>query len=217
MISFAAVGPNGKEVDFAENRRFASASVTKAMLLVAELRRLEAGGIPLDEMTAEILEDMITFSDNDAASMIYSRVGDAGLYEVAELAGLQDFEVSGVWGDAQITASDMAHLAERLDELLHLEGGAYGNELLRSIIPDHSWGIPAAAPKGASVRFKGGWRPTQGGYLVHQVARVDAGRGSYSIAILTHGDPSMGYGVRTIRLIAEELLRRNPSPGEPGP
>ncbi len=68
------------------------------------------------------------------------------------------------------------------------------------------WGIPEAAPEGADVRLKGGWRPSDAGQLVHQAARVDLGEESYSIAVLTDGNPSQAYGEETIRLIAAELL-----------
>ena len=76
----------------------------------------------------------------------------------------------------------------------------------RSVTSTQRWGIPQAAPEGATVRLKGGWRPTDSGELVHQAARVDVGRESYSIAVLTDGNPSMAYGEETIRLIAAELL-----------
>ncbi len=207
FVSFAAIGPGGREIGFAEDRRYVSASVVKAMLLVAELRRLEAEKLPLDSTTSATIKAMITYSDNDAANTIYSRVGDDGLYEVAKLAGMQNFDVYGYWANAQITAADMASFAERLDRLFEVPGGDYGSQLMRSIIPEQSWGIPQAAAKDADVRFKGGWRPTERGELVHQAARVDLDGKSYSIAVLTDGNPSMPYGEETIRLIAEELLR----------
>ena len=62
---------------------FSSASVSKALLLAAELRRLRDDGAPLDDATRSLLESMITYSDNDAASAVYARVGDAGMTEVA--------------------------------------------------------------------------------------------------------------------------------------
>ncbi|MDQ3759667.1 MAG: hypothetical protein M3331_06980, partial [Actinomycetota bacterium] len=44
LVSFAAVGPGGRTVGFEPNRQYFSASVTKCMLLVAELRRLRREG-----------------------------------------------------------------------------------------------------------------------------------------------------------------------------
>ena len=79
--------------------------------------------------------------------------------------------------------------------------------MLASVTPLQRWGIPEAAPEQAEVRLKGGWRPSDTGQLVVQAAQVDVGGESYSIAVLTDGNPSQVYGEDTIRLIAAQLLR----------
>ncbi|MEJ7876942.1 MAG: serine hydrolase [Solirubrobacterales bacterium] len=226
LISFAAIGPGGRTVGFGSDRQYFSASVTKCMLLVGELRRLRREGLPLDDGTQSTLNSMITLSDNLAADQIYARVGDAGLQEVAKLAGMTHFEATvGHWSNAQITAADMTAFMSKLDDLLDLPGGDAASKMLASVIPAQSWGVPQAAPEDARVRFKGGWRPSDLGELVHQAARVDVGGESYSLAVLTDGNPSMPYGEETIRLIAAELLRndersvsrsRGSRSGEPG-
>lgn len=206
VVSFAAIGPGGATVELEPQRQFYSASVSKAMLLVAELRRLRREGSALDSGTRAALERMITLSDNDAADAIYGRVGDAGLNEVAEAVGMTGFAGDvGHWSNVKITAGDMALFMSRLDELLDLPHGEEGSEFLASVISPQAWGIPQAAPEGARVRFKGGWRPADSGQLVHQAARVDVAGESYSLAILTDGNPSQAYGQETIRLIAAEL------------
>ena len=209
LVSFAAIGPHGRVVGFHENRRYVSASVVKAMLLVAELRRLRRGDMPLDAGTAGLLRAMITASDNDAADQIYYRVGDAGLNEVAERAGMARFDVSGHWGNAQVTAADLAGFMWRLDGLLDLPHGGFGSELLAGIVEYQRWGIPEVAPERARLRFKGGWRPTDLGQLVHQVARVDRRDQRYAVAVLTDAQPSMEHAIGTIKLISAELIRRD--------
>jgi hypothetical protein len=206
-VSFAAFGPGGAMVDFEPNRQFFSASVSKAMLLVAELRRLRREEARLDAHTQELLRQMITLSDNDAADEIYERVGDPGLNEVAEIARMTDFGGNvGHWSNVKLTAADLARFMDGLDGLLDLPHGKAGSEMLSGVIPAQSWGIPQAAPVGARVRFKGGWRPSESGQLVHQVARIDVDGESYSIAVLTDGNPNQPYGEETIRRIATELL-----------
>ena len=70
-----------------------------------------------------------------------------------------------------------------------------------------SWGIPAATRHhGWTVFFKGGWRGTDRGQLVHQVARLEKDGQVVTIAVLTDGDPSMAYGIETIRGAAERAL-----------
>ena len=208
VVSFAAIGPRGTTVALEPERQFYSASVAKAMLLVAELRRLDGEGTGLDEATRSTLERMITVSDNDAADAIYERVGDPGLNEVARLSGMTGFAGDvGHWSNVKITAGDMALFMSRLDDLLDVAHGAEGSRMLASVISSQAWGIPQATPDGAWVRFKGGWRPTEAGQLVHQAARVDLDGESYSVAVLSDGNPDQPYGQETIRLIAAELLR----------
>ncbi len=78
---------------------FITASVVKAMLLVAYLRRLDAQGQRrIDSYSNSFLYPMIHVSDNNAATQCWSIVGDAGLYAVAAAAHMTDFSVSGLWG-----------------------------------------------------------------------------------------------------------------------
>jgi hypothetical protein len=80
--------------------------------------------------------------------------------------------------------------------------------LLSTIVGYESWGIPAIArPLGYRVFFKGGWRSTGIGRLVHQVARVEGHGRTFSIAVMTDGDPSMAYGIETIQGVTAALLR----------
>jgi Beta-lactamase enzyme family len=215
LVSFAAVDSRGRMHGLEADRRFVSASVVKAMLLAAELERLRAEDAPLDDTTRSLLTAMITYSDNAAADSIYYRVGDPGLFAVAKRAGMRDFTVSGYWANAQISARDMAAFMERLDRILVGPYADVGAGLLAAIVPEQSWGIPEATPEGWRARFKGGWRTTELGALVHQVARLEpatpsAGPGGVpdelALAVLTDGQPSQDYGIETVRGIAERLL-----------
>ena len=206
-ISFAVVDAAGKLRGLGEHALFPSASVVKSMLLAAELRRLDEAGLPLDAATEATLEAMITYSDNDAATAIYERVGDEGLMEIADIVGMDDFQVSVSWGYAEISAADMALMFSRLERALPRRYEQFGKGLLGSIIPEQSWGIPAVA-KGWHVRFKGGWRSTEAGQLVSQAAELRDGGRELAIAILTDGQPSMDYGIETVEGVASRLLGR---------
>ena len=157
---------------FEGERAYVSASVVKALLLAAELERRETGGLPLDGTTRALLTRMITLSDNEAADEIYERVGDAGLYEVAGRTGMKGFSVAGYWANAQITAEDMARFMWRLDDVLDGPDREFGLGLLGSITETQRWGIPEGAGREWDVRFKGGWRTTEMGELVHQAAEL---------------------------------------------
>ena len=204
-VSFAVIGADGRVHGYREHLTYPSASVVKSMLLAAEMRRLHASGEPLDAETRDVLRAMITVSDNDAATAIYERVGDDGLQAVAERGGMRDFSVFGYWGNARISAADMALLFADLDDAFPREHDRFAKGLLGSITPDQSWGIPAVAPNGWSVRFKGGWRPTEIGQLTHQAAELRSGDRKLAVAVLTDGEPSMGDGIGLIERIGREL------------
>ena len=114
QVSIAVVDTKGRLRQRDGSRSYVSASVVKSMLLAAELRRLDRSSLPLDAGTQGLLKAMVTSSDNDAADAIYSRVGDTGLVEVAKAVGMRRFTVAGYWGNAQVTAADMARLFSRL-------------------------------------------------------------------------------------------------------
>jgi hypothetical protein len=191
-----------------EHRTFVSASVVKAMLLVAYLRRLDARGQHhVDSFSNSFLYPMINVSDNSAATQTWSIVGDGGLYAVAHAAGMTDFSIVGIWARAQISAADQAKFFFEMDSLIPKEFVGYARFLLSTIAGYESWGIPAVArPHGYNVFFKGGWRGTGLGQLVHQVGRLEGHHVTFSIAVMTDGDPSMGYGISTIQGVTGSLL-----------
>ena len=206
QVSFAVVDTKGRVRTREGGRLYASASVVKAMLLVAELRRLRQEGLPLDPGTEEVLEAMITYSDNDAADAIYGRVGDPGLLAVADSVRMRRFTVAGYWGNAQVTAADLARFFSSVRELLPRPSRRTGLRLLASVIPEQRWGLPRAARGAWTVYFKGGWRATDLGELVHQAGWLKDGRRELAIAVLTDAQPSQLYAIHTVRGIADRLL-----------
>jgi Beta-lactamase enzyme family len=218
MVSVAVIDTRGRLRGRRETRRYVSASVVKAMLLAAELDRLADEGLGLDSSTEQTLRAMITYSDNAAADSIYYRIGDAGLYRVARAAGMKRFAVSGYWANAQVTAADLARLFARLDAVMAGPEREFALGLLGSVIPEQSWGVPDAAAGRWAVRFKGGWRETERGSLVHQVAELRRDGRSLAIAVLTDGQRSQPYAIRTVRGVARRLLAGDqPSPPSAGP
>jgi hypothetical protein len=206
--AFAVVDSEGRMSGLHEHWTFVSASVVKAMLLVAYLRRLHAQGRHrVDSRSNSFLYPMIHVSDNSAATTTWSIVGDGGLGAVARAAGMTDFSISGIWARAQISAADQARFFFEMDRLIPREFVGYARWLLSTIAGYESWGIPAVArPRGYRVFFKGGWRGTGLGQLVHQVARLEGHRRTFAMAVMTDGDPSMGYGIDTIQGVTGSLL-----------
>jgi beta-lactamase class A len=205
-VSFAVMDSEGRLRGRDARRQYVSASVVKAMLLVAELRRLRRDGLPLDPGTADLLRAMITFSDNDSADAVYARVGDAGLLEVAGAARMRRFTVAGHWTTSMVTAADLARLFSRVRRLVPRPHKAAALGMLRSVVGEQRWGIPRAAGASWTVHFKGGWRATGLGELVHQAAWLRDGNRRLAIAILTDAQPSRPYAIHTVRGVADRLL-----------
>ena len=206
QVSLAVIDTEGRLRGRDGGRAYVSASVVKAMLLVAELRRLQQARLQLDPATEDLLHAMITRSDNAAADSIYSRIGDAGLFGVARSAHMRRFTVAGYWANAQVTAADLVRFFSRLRRLLPRRHRRFGLALLASVAADQRWGIPRAARGGWRVCFKGGWRATEHGELVHQAARLSTRDRKLAIAILTDAQPSRLYAIHTVRGIADRLL-----------
>ncbi|MBV9466448.1 MAG: hypothetical protein JO169_10075, partial [Solirubrobacterales bacterium] len=187
---------------------FPTASVVKAMLLTAYLRRLDARGQHfVDAYSNSFLYPMIHVSDNNAATQCWSIVGDAGLDSVAAAAGMTEFSVSGLWGTALLSPADQARFFFQMDSLIPREFVGYARFLLSTIEPSQSWGVPVVArPLGYQVFFKDGSEPTGLGQLVHQIARLEGHGRKFSIAVMTDGDPSMAYGIDTIQGVTASLL-----------
>jgi beta-lactamase class A len=218
-VSFAVIDAGGGLRGYDANTPYSSASASKALLLAAELHRLRTEREPLDAGTRELLEPMIVYSDNDAASGVYARVGDVGLEGAAERAGMHSFGMDpGFWGGAQLTAADLARFYWRLERNFPGRYREYGMRLLSHVTETQRWGIPAAADDDWRVWFKGGWRPAgqEGttGAVTHQGALlVHRGGERLAIAVLTNEAPGTGGGYTAIEGVTGRLLAEPPRAG----
>jgi hypothetical protein len=206
-VSFAVVDERGRVHSFRRGARYASASLVKAMLLVAYLRRGGVRGRRLHPYERALLGPMIRFSDNDAASAVHAQVGSGGLNHLARRAGMRRFIPNPVWGGCQVAARDQALFFSRLRRLLPERHRSYALGLLANVGPGQRWGVPRGRPKGWRVHFKGGWNPDGGGWRVHQGALLRRGSRRLGLAVLTSGGPSLAYGSETIEGVTRRLLR----------
>jgi hypothetical protein len=207
-VSFAVVDQRGRIHGSNRGARYSSASLVKAMLLVAYLNQRGTRGRRLHAGDRRLLGPMIRASDNDAASAVYKRVGVGALARLARRAGMRRFEPNPVWGGCQVTARDQARFFRRIESLTPRRHRRYALGLLRRIVAIQRWGIPRAAPRGWRVHFKGGWFEDPDGWRVHQGALLRQGRRRQAIAVLTAGSPSLAYGAVTIEGVAARLLAR---------
>jgi beta-lactamase family protein len=187
-------------------RTVPSASVVKAMLLVAYLRRPRVRGRRLRPDERALLGPMIRRSDNAAASRVCNIVGTGGLARLARHAHMRRFHATRPWGLTTIDVADQTRFLLHIDRQVPRRHRRYALRLLGSIVPSQRWGIARVRPRGWALYFKGGWGSGTG-WVDHQVALLRRGRRRLSVAILITSSPSHAYGNETLRGLAAHLLR----------
>lgn len=208
-VGFAFYDDCHRTVGWHENEAFASASVVKAMLMVAYLRKGDVDDRDLRRDERRLLRPMVEKSDNDAANRIYLAVGDGGLNELARDARLERFHTQPVWGNTTLTPATQARFFARIERWIPRRHEDYAMRLLASIVPRQRWGFPPVVPRGWRIHFKGGWTPSsiEGGWRINQAATLRTRRRSIGLAVFTRRNPSKKYGTETIEGVGERLLR----------
>ncbi|MEA2315133.1 MAG: hypothetical protein QOI03_1825 [Solirubrobacteraceae bacterium] len=207
--AFAVMDSAGKLHGEREHEHFRSASVVKVMMLTAYLQMLAAQHRALHAADNALLYPMIHISDNSAASAVLAIVGGGALARVARESGMSDYAPGvGWWAFTQTSAADQARLFFMLERLIPARFYGYARGLMSGIEPSQSWGIPPVARPGWEVFFKTGQLPEEG--LFNEVARLERRGVTFTIAVLTAGDPSMSYGQQTIEGVAATLLAPTP-------
>ena len=198
--------------------QFYSASVVKATILGALLRKAQEQHRFLTGTETSLAWAMITRSDNSAASALWARVGRSWLRHFLNLARMTHTVLGpgGVWGLTLITASDetlLLRLLLRPNPVLTTASRNYELSLMARVIASQRWGVPAGAPASLTAHVKNGWLPlARHGWHVHSIGCFTGHGGGYGIVVLTLDNPSMAYGVTTIEAIAR-VINRDLNPG----
>lgn len=153
---------------------------------------------------------MIRRSDNATATEVRNIVGARPIRRLARDARMRRFRFDrDTWGLSRINAVDQARFFHRYESYVPARHADYARRLLASIVRSQRWGVGRVDTGPWSLRFKGGWG-TATGRVNHQVAWLERRDERISLAILTEHNPSHGYGKRTLRGVAERLLRELP-------
>jgi hypothetical protein len=187
------------------DQAFQSASVVKAMLLVAYLRQPAVRDRELTPADRNLLTPMVRWSSNRDASRVSAALGFGALDRLARRAGMQSFTEDAWWGRSLITARDQTRFFLAIDRLVPRRHRAYALGLLERVVPRQRWGVALAAPRGWRLYFKGGWGSGRG-LVDHQVALLVRGRQRVGVAVLTHGNPDHAYATETLEGVFRRLL-----------
>jgi beta-lactamase class A len=214
-VSTAAVGVDdpGQDVQcwLDSSAHFDSASVVKVIILGALLRLAADQRRPLTRTEAALATEMITRSDNDAASALWDELGHGFIQDFLDLAQMNRTYLGPgpAWGLTQITAYDEVLLLRLLlnqNRVLDTAARDYALGLMARVIPSQRWGVPAGAPRSLTVHVKNGWLPLDPhGWRINSIGCFTGRGGGYSIVVLTQDNPTMTYGIDTIQAVARAV------------
>jgi beta-lactamase family protein len=203
----------GVTCKFHPHWHFDSASVVKVTILSALLRKLQQEHRSLTAKQKQLATQMITVSDNNAASTLWAETGRPALQHFLNLAGMSETELgpSGYWGLTLITAHDELTLLKVLtstNTVLTTASRNYVLGLMARVVSYERWGVPAGAPTDVTVHVKNGWLPlATHGWRINSIGSFSGHGRNYMIVVLTMDNPTMAYGVDTVQGIAEVINR----------
>ncbi len=197
----------GTSYTYNSDRTYIAASSIKMPIMLAFLSQVEAEN---REPTAQEMSElalMIGWSDNDAASALYAKIGAAqGMAKYLDQIGVKGLRPEGFvvgWGWSDITPSAMVQLFGLLNsgEILTPEHRALALDLMENEQPHLRYGVGDTAPAGATVAMKTGHVIGPDGRMaVNSSGIVTVGSETYILAAYTEHNISFEAG--------QEILRR---------
>lgn len=218
-VSVAVHDPaTGLNCALGSSHRYDTASIAKVMIMEAALRRAQVWGRGLTAWERRTIRPMIIRSDNTAARRLWDDLGSPYVARFLDRVGTTATTLNpyGLWGLTRTSAADQLRILGVLTgasarALLSPSSRAYGLKQLNEVRRDQRWGVPAGMPRGSKAYLKNGWlsRSTHG-WRVHSIGAftgAGTGKGMYRIVVLSHDNPTMKYGVRTIERVAQAVHR----------
>ncbi len=205
---------DGLTCDLRSTWHFDAASVIKVTIISALLLK-EGGPSKLTSEQRELAWEMITQSDDDAATALWNDVGGVpGMQVFLNKAGMTHTELSYSWGLTLLTAQDELRLLDVLvypGKVLSTASRLYVLYLMKNVTPSQRWGVPDGAPKDVTVHVKNGWLPypdtnmNADDWHINSIGAFNGHDINYEIVILTDGAQSEGYGIYTVQAAAEVI------------
>jgi beta-lactamase class A len=197
----------GETYSYSGQRRFETASIVKVDILATMLWQAQRAGRALTASEKSLATKMIEYSDNDAASQLWSRIG--GIASTTKTFGLSATTggSGGQWGLTTTTAEDQARLLlDLVDPDGPVDNAEYLLGLMSNVDDDQDWGISAAAQPGEEVALKNGWlsRSTQSGrWIVNSVGRINDADTDAAVIVLSRGNSTFNSGVAMVEAVSK--------------
>lgn len=192
-------------------RRFRTASIVKVDILAALLLADDT----LTSSQRTLATEMITVSDNDAASRLFRTVGGvSGLNKANATFGMKETKANAAWGVTTTTAADQVRLLRSItagDGPLSTPASRFVLGLMTKVVDEQRWGVPAAAPAGASgVWVKNGWvqvSADDGLWVVNSIGRITEDGHDWLMAVLSDHHTTQQKGIDLVEQAATVALR----------
>ncbi|GMA08468.1 hypothetical protein GCM10025886_16190 [Tetragenococcus halophilus subsp. flandriensis] len=192
---------NGKE------EKYVTASIAKVAIAMLLLHEKEENKEDLTDEENELLTQMITHSDNEAATTLLDSLGGySSLQQIFDELDMNDTKADKeTWGKTTTTTKDQIKLLQELytpSQYLNEDSQEQIIDLMEHIEPDQSWGVYAGS---SDVTFKNGWLPNDinDEWVVTSIGKVRRGDNSYLAVALSDKNPTVEEGSQVI----EDLVR----------
>jgi beta-lactamase class A len=189
-----------------------TASIVKVNILMAVMAKAQAAHKQLSNSQKQLAVKMIEYSDNNAATSLWNSAGGSiGITAFNRRDGIMSHTTmnrNGYWGLTTTTAADQAEMMHRLatsDRMLTQASRAYILSLMSHVTSSEDWGVSYGVRAKASVALKNGWLPVHGDYnnwQINSIGRIEHSGYTYTIAVLSGGNPSKKYGIQTVERIS---------------
>jgi hypothetical protein len=200
----------GHRYSFRGSERYETASVVKVQVLACLLLNAQDNHRDLTATELSLAKRMIRYSDNDATTSLFARLGRApAVTRSNRRLGLTQTTVSSAWGLTRTTVNDQVKLlAELVDDDGPLDDGSrrLAFKLMSTVDDEQDWGVPVVARSGETATVKNGWLPrsTEGGrWIINTVGRVTGDGVDVSIAVLSHNHGTMYGGISVVEKAAK--------------
>ncbi|GGQ55449.1 serine hydrolase [Couchioplanes azureus] len=201
----------GERYSYRGSAAYDTASIVKVQVLACLLLRAQDEDRELTPGERALAEPMIRRSDNDATSKLFEQLGGRiAVTRCNERLGLTETRVSAAWGLTTTTVDDQVTLLDALADTrspLDADSRQTAFLMMSTVIESQQWGVPEVAERGEAATVKNGWdtRTADGGrWAVNSIGRVVSAddQTDVSIAVLSHGNPSMNAGIELVERVA---------------
>lgn len=193
-----------------QNMPFVLASSSKVSIMVAYLSWVESQGRAPNAFENSELTNMIEHSDNNAAQLLFDRLGDgpgmAAFYQRIGVAGYVQNPYG--WGWSSLPPIGQVKVLTMLQQgaILNAQNRSYALYLMTHIEADQRMGVGETLPPGATVAMKDGWVPAPDGlWAINTSGIVTDGNETYIIVVYTAHQYSYDGGWNITRRVCKTV------------